>query len=377
MTSSPPVVVVGAGIIGCATAFELGRRGVACLVLDAAAEPGQASRAAAGMLSPPNETALPAPMYELGMASLRLYQDLAPDLKERTGIDVGYRIVGKLRLAPSEAEMPELRAAADWQAQVGWPSTWLEGQTLADVEPQAARAVAGLLSEVEGQVNPVRLLAALRSAATVLGARFQTGVQVTDLIATGGRVRGVVSATGERYEADHVILAAGAWAGAMGRWCGQEWPLEPVRGQIAALEMLPLPVQRPVFGPHGFALPRDGLVLVGSTAERAGFDPRVTLEGLGSVLATGQALVPALAGATYRTSWAGLRPGTADGRPLMGAVPGHDGLFVAAGHFRSGIVLAPMTAQIMADLICDGRTNVDLEPFAPARFAAVPSRSPV
>ncbi|MBI2911984.1 MAG: glycine oxidase ThiO [Chloroflexi bacterium] len=370
MTSSPPVVIVGAGVIGCATACELGRRGVPSLVLDAAAEPGEASRAAAGMLSPPSETALPAPLYELGLASLRLFADLAPDLKERTGIDVGYRILGKLRLALSEAEVPELRAAANWQAKVGWPRTWLEGQALADAEPQAARAVAGILSQVEGQVNPARLLAALRSAATGMGARFQTGVQVTGLVGDGGRVRGVVSATGERYAGDQVVLAAGAWTGAMGRWCGQEWPLEPVRGQIAALEMLPLPVQRPVFGPHGFALPRDGLVLVGSTVERAGFDPRVTVEGLESVLSTGQGLVPALAGASYRTSWAGLRPGTADGRPLLGAVGGWEGLFVATGHFRSGIVLAPITAQIMADLICDGRTNVDLEPFSPVRFSA-------
>ncbi len=366
---APSVIVVGAGIIGCSIAYELGRRGVRCLVLDTAGEPGQTSRAAAGMLAPLAEGITPGPALELGLASLRRHKEWAYELVEATGIDVGYASAGILRLALSSDEAREVRATATRLTEMGLPASWLEGPALAEVEPLVQSAWGGLLSGLEAQVQPERLLAALRSAAGGRGARFRLGTPAIKLLRGGKGVRGVVTGDGSAHEAESVVLATGAWTGMLGHWCGQRWPVRPVRGQMVALEFLPLPVRRPVFSSRGYVLPRSGLVLAGATMDDAGFDPRVTATGISSVLAGAAAIIPALAQATFRDAWAGLRPSSPDHLPLVGPVPGWEGLFVAAGHFRNGILLAPVTGQIIADLICAGTSSLPLTPYSPVRFS--------
>ena len=366
--AAPSVIVVGAGVIGCSIAYELGRRGVRCLVLDAASEPGQTSRAAAGMLAPLAEGITPGPALDLSLASLRRHGEWANELRETTGIDVGYASAGILRLALNADEAEEVRATAARLSELGLPATWLEGPALAEVEPLVLPAWGGLLSGLEAQVQPEQLLAALRSAASGRGARFCVGTRAIDLLREGDAVRGVVAGDGSEYEAESVVLATGAWTGTLGRWCGQRWPVRPVRGQLVALELLPLPVRRPVFSSRGYVLPRAGLVLAGATMEEAGFDPRVTAAGISSILAGAAAIIPALAQATFRDAWAGLRPASPDHLPLVGRVPGWEGLFLAAGHFRNGILLAPVTGQLIADLVCDGASSLPLDPYSPARF---------
>jgi len=363
------VVVVGGGVAGCAAAYFLAREGLAVTLLERDALAAHASGAAAGMLLPYGEAAFAGPLLDWGVESLALFPELCSELRERTGIDPELVECGALHVARSEAREASLRASAG--ALSGAGVAWLDPEAARSAEPALAGDVRGVLfAPREAHVRSPLLARSLASAAAQLGARVEVGVAVGGLLRRGDEILGVRTPDGERH-AGRVVLCTGAWASACADWLGGAWrpAVEPLRGQILALDAPSPPLAGIVVGEDVYLVPkRDGSVVVGATEESVGFDCRVTAEGLGGLLTAAPRLAPPLASATFRFGWAGLRPATPDGLPLIGPAPGVRGLLLAAGHTRNGVLLAPITGRLVADLVLGKELPERAGVFAPDRF---------
>ncbi len=365
------VIVVGGGVIGSAVAYFLAREGASVLLLERDDVASQASGAAAGMLAPVGESEGPGPLLPWGLRSLALFPELTAELRERSGVDPEYVPSGILRVAQSERESRRLRRAAE---SLGLPElAWLEPAEARAAAPQLASDLVGALwSPDEAHVRSPLLTRAYVGAAARLGARIETGAPALGLLRDGRRVRGALTAAGE-HAAGHVVLCMGAWVPAAGAWldAGCALPVEPVRGQILCLDA-PSPAFSPIiWGPAAYLVPkRDGSVVVGATEERVGFDCRVTVEGASALLRAAPRLVPSLAGCALRGFWAGLRPDTPDHLPAIGPLPGVEGLLVAVGHYRNGVLLSPITGRLIADAILGKGWPEEAGVFDPARFLA-------
>lgn len=369
MEPAADVVIVGGGIIGCAAAYYLTRAGASVRVLERFEIGGQASGAAAGILAPGTESHGAAPFAELARASLSLYPGLVADLRALTGIDVELIESGSISIALGADDADELQHLGVALSALGLPHEWLTADELHAMEPAITPAViGGLVGSRESHVSSPRVVRALAVGAALLGARIETGRQVTRLLRGGQRVVGV-EADGETIPADSVILATGAWAGEWGDRAGIAIPVHPIRGQILALETVPPVLRRIVFGAGVYLVSKpDGAVIVGATEDRAGFDARPTCRGVGALLSAVPLVAPTLAEARFVRAWAGLRPATPDHLPLIGHVHDAPGLIVAVGHYRNGVLLAPITGQAVTELVTVGSTSVDLEPCNPHRF---------
>jgi glycine oxidase len=366
-------LIVGGGLIGCALAAELAARGRRVTVLERGEPGGEASGAAAGMFSPQAEASAPSAFFALSLESRSLYPAWAQTLREETGLDVGYRRCGLLRcvFGGPEAEDGALFASYDWQRRAGLsvedraPSTLaseLDGRLSRDVR----RAV---FFPDEATVDPPVLVRAAWLSARRRGVRVRTGVTVRRFRIESGVCVGVETDAGD-FAASQTVDAAGAWA-AFDPSCRVSIPVHPVRGQMVRLRVEGPPLRTMVRSDEVYAVPRpDGTVLVGSTIELVGFHKAVTAEAVQRLIAGAVALVPELRFAQFVSAWSGLRPGTPDGLPILGA-SGVPGLFLATGHFRNGILLAPITAMAMADLLT-GPTARDLSAFSVARFTESP-----
>lgn len=366
MATSPDVIVIGGGAIGAACARELARAGRAVLVLERGTAQGEAWRASAGMLAPQIEVHQDDPLFQLGLAGRELYAPLAAELRASTGIDIGLWQEGIARVAVSEADAMEVRSAVAWQRQKGHIADWLDAGEVKARWPWLRPTCGALWAPRDGALEPVRLVEALLADATARGARVVTET-VAGLEQRGPRVTGVLGASGERYRAEQVVIAAGAWSG---RLAGLPRPLsvEPVRGQIAAV---PWPADIPhaiIYNRDCYLLARGDEALVGSTMEYVGYDAEVTADGITHIFNRVSALCPQLARADVRRSWAGLRPLTPDGRPIIGRAPTTDNLWYAAGHGRNGILLAAITGQLVSQLLAGEAPEQDLAPVSPERF---------
>ena len=341
------VIVVGGGAVGAACARELARGGRRVLIVDRGTPDGEAWRAAAGMLAPQIESVPEDPLFDLGLAGRERYGILAPELLDSTGIDIGLWQSGIAHLAVDEASGAELRLSVSLQRQQGHLCDWLDATEVRAQWPWLGPSHGALWAPREGAVDPVRLVEALLADAKAHGAVVVQD-QVGHLEQVGGRVTGVRGR--DFYPAPDVVIAAGAWSGVIH---GMPRPLsvEPVRGQMAALAW-PLGVPPAImYNRDCYLVYRDGEALIGSTMEYAGFDHSVTPEGIAKIRVAVTALYPPLASLTIRRSWAGLRPVTPDGKPIVGAEPRLPGLWYAAGHGRNGILLAGITGVIIRELL--------------------------
>ena len=359
---APDVLIVGGGVVGLSCAWELARRGASVTVLErdaVAARSGAASWAGAGMLPAADardrEPAARTPRDQLRAFSHGLWDDWADALQDAAGLRIGYERCGAV-----EVTHPDFGGDP--------PATGGAGGTAPAFLSRDAAVVAD--RPAGGQVRNPRLLRALRSAAEATGrCRVEEGVPVARVRVRKGEAVGVFRETGEPAPAGAVLLCGGAWtAGLAGE---ARLPVRPVRGQMALLNCGRRPFRPVVECGARYLVPRDdGRVLAGATQEEVGFRPTTTAAGVGGLLEFARMLVPALADAAVERTWAGLRPATPDGNPLLGAVPSVGGLFVAAGHFRDGLQQSPGTAAVLADLIEGRCAPIPLDGFDPGRFDA-------
>ncbi len=373
MTQSPDVVVIGGGVVGCSIAYHLATEGVKVTVLEQGQIGGAASSAAAGILAPLAEAHTESPFATLALAGCGMFEQLSGELREASGIDIGYSRSGILRLAPDEAEASVLKERLSWQARLGYPLEWLDPPTIWDREPAVSREiVGGLYSPNEGSVDAPRLVQAYARAAARAGARFREGVSVLGFTRDGERLTGLRLHDGQ-IGFDRVVLAAGPWTARWTAELGVPIPVFPVRGQVIAVGGLTTGIRHVLYFGKNYLVPKpDGTIILGATQEDAGFDSRNTLGGLTFLANGGQRIAPALADATFIRAWSGLRPGSADGLPLLGPLPGRPEVLLATGHFRNGILLSGITGRLIADLICRGATELDLTAFRPDRFVTDP-----
>lgn len=371
MNSKPDVLILGGGVIGCSIAYYLSKAGASVTVVERGDIGGATSGAAAGILAPLIESGGPGSFVDLGVASLRMFPSLADELRDVSGVDIEYMKNGVLDLALSETEERELRARHTWQVSQGFQTRWVTPAEARKIEPGLSPELrGGLYSTEEGQVSGLRLARAFAQGAARYGATFILGAKARGLIAANGRVTGAKFADRD-LTAGHVILATGAWTGMWSEWLGPKLPVQPVRGQILSIHHIPVPVRHIIFGGgHGYLTPKpDGSVWVGATQEEVGYDSRVTAAGVAFLLNLIPYLAPGLAQGTFQRAWAQLRPGSPDNLPLIGPIPDWQGVTVASGHFRNGILLAPITGKLVAELLIEGEPSISLEPFSPARFA--------
>ncbi len=334
------------------------------LIVDRGSIEGEAWRAAAGMLAPQIEAVPEDPLFDLGLAGRERYGILAPSLLSATGIDIGLWQSGIAHLALDEASAADLRLSVSLQRQQGHLCDWLDADEVKARWPWLAPSHGALWAPREGAVDPVRLVEALLADAKAHGAQVVQD-QVVRIEQVDGRVTGARGR--DAYAAPHVVIAAGAWSGSI---AGIPRPLsvEPVRGQMAALPW-PIGVAPAImYNRDCYMLYRDGEALIGSTMEYAGFDPTTTPAGIDRIRAAVTGLYPQLASLTIRRTWAGLRPVSPDGRPIVGAEPRLPGLWYATGHGRNGILLAGITGVIIRELLDGDDPREELEALRADRF---------
>ncbi|MEO6912960.1 MAG: glycine oxidase ThiO [Candidatus Baltobacteraceae bacterium] len=349
---SGDVVVIGAGLIGLSIAFELAQRGAAVRILDVAEPAKGASWAGAGMLAPLTEQIPDAAMQALCEKSLVLYPEYVDKIRASSNIDPKLRLDGVLSVALDEAQVDRLDVrAAQLRAQQHACRLYDRDETLA-LEPALSAAVLGsLLVSEEGQVDNRRLGRALQEACVREGVTLQVGVKHLSVECDTRRVLGVRTDAGF-LPAGSIVNAAGAWSAQIeGVPSDCIPPVRPIKGQMLAIEVPKGFVGHASWVPGAYMVPReDGRLLVGATVEDVGFDTRVSGDGLRKLLDSVLDAAPALGSFSVSETWAGLRPGTPDERPFLGATP-LGGYFLATGHYRNGILLAPVTARYVADAI--------------------------
>jgi glycine oxidase len=353
-------IIVGGGIIGLAIAWRLARRGAEVVVLDRASPPAGATRVAAGMLAPVGELTFGEPeLLELTLAAAELYPDFGAELERESGVATGYTVGGALHVALDGDESEQLRRIHDLQRSLGLEAAWLAPSACRELEPALSPSLrGGVHAAGEGAIDPRALAAALLAALDGLGAALRTGGdgEVVGALTREGRIEGVRTAAGAELLGERVVLATGAWAGRA------EWlppaarpAVRPVKGQI--LELRPTgaaqgPISGIVASEHVYLVPRpDGRLIAGATVEEQGFDTTVTAGGVHELLREAYRLVPEVAEMELVEAMAALRPGTPDNLPIVAPSEALDGLLVAAGHFRNGILLAPLAAERLASLL--------------------------
>jgi len=341
-------IVIGGGVIGMMTARELAQSGARVTLVERRQCAQESSWAGGGIVSPLYPWRYKAPVTQLATWSQSSYIHLADELMDETGYDPELRQKGMFMLSVDD----EADALA-WAAKYHRPLRKVDGEFVYRKEPNLAEGVSSAIwmPEVASIRNP-RLGRALRESMVVnLNITLVEQADVTGLIANGQRIEGVKTATAE-YRAAHTVIAGGAWSAQLLAPLGIELPVEPVHGQMMLFKAKPGLIDRVVLADGRYLIPRnDGRVLVGSTLERIGFTKQTTEEARASLYATALSIMPALKGYPVEYHWSGLRPGSPEGIPYIGAAPGYDGLWVNAGQFRNGLVLAPASTRLMADLV--------------------------
>ena len=361
----PDTLVIGGGAVGAACAWELASTGRKVLILEGGDQVGQAWRAAAGMLAPQIETGAGDPLLQLGLAGRDHYAGLAAVLQETTGIDLGLWQEGIARVARTEAERDQLRAEVAWQQEQGLHCEWLTQEDVRRRWPWLAPTHGALMAPEDGALDPERLVEGLLEGARMHGASIVSDKAVA-VLGSGERVEGV-RGEGDSYLATEVVVAGGAWSGLL-QGLPRTLPVRPVRGQMAAL---PWPADIPraiIYHKDSYILARRGEAVIGSTMEEAGFRSEVTTSGVAQIFSATMSLCPGLLRAKVRRTWAGLRPMTPDGLPILGPEPKLAGLWYATGHGRNGILLAGITGVLLRQLMDGMQPAHDLQAFSAERF---------
>jgi glycine oxidase len=372
VTQTPQVVVVGAGVIGCSVAYELARRGIQVHVIDRRDVGQGATQASAGVLAPFVENHVGSAILDLGARSLCLYDAFMSHVVEDSGLSVQYRRDGTLEIAMDSIVLARLKEIGKVYENMGVKVQHLDAKMIHKLEPQLSTSVmGGLFVDTHGLVGAADLTKALQMSAVAHGAIFDTNVPVVKISKLGD---GLQVKTGiDSFSCEAVVLAAGPWSGQVEIAHDDSIPVKPIRGQLLHLEWPSKPPNRIVWTRHCYLVPWvDGSVLVGATMEDVGFDERATISGVKALIDMAHDLLPAINKAWLREVRVGLRPGTPDDLPVIGPSARLPGLFYATGHFRNGVLLAPLTASVVADYLIDDKRDPIIDFTSPLRFAEAP-----
>lgn len=369
MSARCDLLILGGGIIGCALAEELARHGQRVLVVERGRVGAEASAAAAGILAAQMDLPAPGPLFDLCQAARRMYPRWVEHLERRCGMSVGYHVDGILYLAMGGREEKVMDRQVRWQTKLGLPVERWSPKEVRRREPSIDGSIRrGFFFPTEAQVDNIRLMQVLAVACRHAGVELREQTSIRRLLIREQAVHGVETDQGT-FEAPIVVNCLGSWAALDGAF-PLPLPVEPVRGQMLAFRAPKRLLRHAVMSSRAYMVQRrDGRLLAGSTIEFAGFEKALTLEGMHSILSGVHQMSSAVKTCTFLEAWAGFRPYTKDKLPMLGKTS-IDGLYLAAGHFRHGILLAPITAKVMAELILKrGQASIDLSPFSPLRFS--------
>ncbi len=360
-------LVIGGGIQGLAAACALARDGHLVQVVERERPGSRASWVAAGLLTPSSPWKYPPGLIGLCHASEAMYADWVAELVEHTGIDPQHENLGMLYPEGVGFSTEQVAEHTRRRNELAFAVERLDRATLDALQPGLGEEVVGAAWQPHSaRVRSPRMCAAVLRRAKQLGVDVISEVAVDALVGRGGRVTGARLETGQVLDAEVVVLAAGSWSGGLARSLGVEIDVRPVRGQILLLQGPPGLLGPTLNDGDCYLVPRrDGRILVGSTMEDAGFDAITTREALDRLRVLAARLLPATRDMEVETDWAGLRPGTPDRLPYIGAVPEVEGLALATGHFRNGILLAPITAALVSDLVAGRPPRLDISAYAP------------
>lgn len=366
--SRTDVLILGGGIIGCALAEELGRRGQRVAVIERGRIGAEASSAAAGILASQMDMPHPGPLFDLCQAARRMYPRWIEHLERRTGISVGYHVDGLLYLAMQGRVESTMKRQAKWQTRQGLRVDQWSPKEVRRHEPSVDGKIrCGFHFPIEAQVDNAALMQALAAACRKAGVVLHETTAVRRVLVKDGTAKGVETDHGT-FDAPVIVNCLGSW-GSLDKTFPAPVPVQPARGQILVFLGPKRLFRHAVMSSEGAYVVqrRDGRLLLGSTVEFVGFTKALTMEGIYGILGGLRRMTSAINECAFVESWSGLRPHTEDLLPILGLTT-IDGLYVATGHFRHGILLAPITAHLMAELILRGRASIDLTPFSPQRF---------
>jgi len=364
------VIIIGGGIIGASCAYELAKNNLKVAILEKRHIGSGASGCSAAMLEYQTDAWRGDKFLSLARPSIRLFPSLYLELKELTGVDFGFENCGILQLALSEEEAVNLENEVFRQNCWKMKSQWLTREELLDVYPQLTPDnFGGAFFEEDGQVVGERYTAAMARGALSKGVDFCEELLTEGVEKKGDKVLSIKTSKGI-FSAEKFVLAAGAWSDEFLALLGVKLGIEPIRGQLVVYDSERRLIHHPVYTKSGgYITPKkEGYTLAGTTVEKTGFDETPTEEAKEKLSAIAGKILPRLARNKIRGMTAGLRPGSPDDLPILGALPGNSNFFLATGHYRSGILMAPITSQIIANLLEEKPLPVDISPFSPARF---------
>jgi len=368
MPRSSDIIVIGAGVVGCSIAYELARRGASVEIIDDRAVGMGATQASAGVLAPFIEAREGNPLLDLGIRSLDLYDEFIARVSADAGVAVPYRRTGTLDVAIDETSLASLRTTAAVLERRGVPALLLDAATTRIEEPLVgAAAVGGLLIEAHVFVAAPELTRALAAAARQRGAQLVEQRRVRRI---SGDAEVVIETDRGSLNGGAVVVAAGSWSGDIPiAGVDARVPVRPVRGQLVYLRWTGTPLRRVTWSARCYLVPwEDGTLLVGATVEEAGFDERTTAAGVRDLLDAVCEIVPRAWQAGFLGARVGLRPAATDELPVIGPSVAMPNLVYATGHYRNGVLLAPLTAQLVADAMIDGRADAVPAAVSPSRF---------
>jgi glycine oxidase len=346
------VLIIGGGVIGHSVAYSLSKRGLTTLVIDKGEINQKASSAAAGMLAVQAEVTENGPLFELARKSRNMFPTLQKELMENSRIDIELIEEGMLNIALTEEKARFLKETIKFQKSIGEEASWLTCEEVKMIEPGLTGPILGaMFAPNDGQVSAYKLATAFAKGAEAFGAETMEHTEVTGLMIENDKVIGVKTVK-EHYYAKHVVVAGGAWTKEILETIGFSLPISPVKGECFSVKTNERLLTKTLFSEDCYIVPKaSGRYIIGATMVPNTFDEKVSVEGIAQLLNKATKLLPALKHAEWEKVWAGIRPETQDGLPYLGEHPSIEGLYVAGGHYRNGILLSPITGEIMATII--------------------------